>query len=89
MRPDLLQCLEDAKREVKVSGVGSTQLTIRTTGYLNNFFHMYASEDTKVNILCFVDVEDAYDIIYTPWESFTMHLLDRDIVFCSHGKLYI
>jgi hypothetical protein len=51
---------------------------------------VYAIEDTKANMLYFVDVEDKYDNMYVPRECFTVHLLDRDIVvFCRRMKLYI
>jgi hypothetical protein len=81
MRPCLLRCLKDAKSEVKVSGVGGVQLSMKKTGYLDNFFHVYASDDTRANVLCFADVEDMYDITYVPKEGFTVHLPDRDITF--------
>jgi hypothetical protein len=61
---------------------------MKTTGYLDNFFPVYASEDPKANALCCTDVEDTDDIMYLPRESFAVHLPDRDIVFHRHGKLH-
>ena len=89
MRPCLLGCLEDAKIEVKLSGVGGVQLSMKKTGYLDNFFHVYASDDTRENVLCFADVKDMYDIMYVLKEGFTVHIPDRDITFQWCGKLYV
>jgi hypothetical protein len=50
---------------------------------------VYASRDTKVNVLCFVDVEDLYEIMYQQGTSFTVHLPERDIVFKKRNKLYV
>jgi hypothetical protein len=58
-------------------------------GYLDDFFDIYASEHTKVNVLSFSEVEDAYDITYVPREAFIVHLPERDITFEHRGKLYI
>jgi hypothetical protein len=89
IRPDLLQCLEDAKRELRVLEVGGAQSTMKTTEYFDHFFHVYTSKDMKANILCFADVEDTYDITCVPREHFTVYLPDRDIVFHRCDELYI
>ncbi len=57
-------------------------------GYLDNFFCVYASHDTRANVLCFSDIEDMYDITYVPKEGFTVHSPDQDITLQWCGKLY-
>jgi hypothetical protein len=74
---------------VKVLGVGGVQLSVKKTGYLDDFFCVYASNDTRVNVLCFADVKDMYDIMYILKEGFTVHLPDQDITFQWGGKLYV
>jgi hypothetical protein len=83
MRQDLLQHLEPAKIEERVFGLGGVQLSFKTTG----FFWTYTSKVTKANVLCFIDIQDTYDVTYVPRESFTVHLLDLDISFSRNGKL--
>lgn len=53
------------------------QLSVKKMGFLDIFFRVYASEDTKANFLCFADIEGMYDIAYVPKESFTVYLADR------------
>jgi hypothetical protein len=62
---------------------------VKQTGYLNEFFRVYASEDTKANVLSFADVEDLYDVTYVRGENFVVHLPSRDLEFVRHGKLYV
>jgi hypothetical protein len=71
-----------------VNGIGGVQLRANETGYLQDFFRVYTSPNTKANVLSFVDVEDMYHITYQPQESFTVHLPDRNIVFSRRNKLY-
>lgn len=59
------------------------------TGYLEDFFRVYTSMDTKVNTLSFAEVEDLYPILHQPQESFTVHLPERDVVFQRRDKLYV
>jgi hypothetical protein len=89
MRPELLRMLEPVDHPVKVSGIGGVQLVAKETGYLEDFFRVYASSDTRANVLCFSDVEDVYDITYVQGHSFTVHLPERDIVFHRKDKLYV
>ncbi len=35
----------------------------------------------KANVLCFADVQDAYEVTYIRKERFTVHLPERDIKF--------
>ena len=88
MKPSMLTNIQCAERPVYVNGAGGTQFTAHDTGYLQDFFSVYASEDTHANILSFAEVEDMYPITYVPRESFTVHLPDHDIVFHRKGKQY-
>jgi hypothetical protein len=56
---------------------------------LKDFFEVYASEDTKANVLSFADVEDMYEITYIRGEAFIVHMGDRDLVFKRREKLYV
>jgi hypothetical protein len=51
--------------------------------YIANF------EDMKVKVLCFADIEDMYEIMYTPRESFIVHLPDHNLNLKQRGKMYI
>jgi len=64
-------------------------MVVEQTGYLDNFFRVYASEETKVNVLCFVDVMELYEISFDPVVGFTVHMPDRDLVFKQRGKLFV
>jgi hypothetical protein len=72
-----------------VNGLGGRQLHLTDEGYLLDFFSVYPSENTAVNVLSLADVEDVCPITYNPRTSFTVHLSDRDIVFTKRGKHYI
>jgi hypothetical protein len=89
MRQELLRAFEHVETEIRVNGVGGVQVRTNETGYLQDFFRVYTSPDTKANVLSFADVEDMYPITYEPQESFTVHLPDRDIVFSRRDKLHI
>ncbi len=89
MHPSLLREIGPAEETVRINGVGSHQFTVEREGYLDDFFKVYASEDTHANVLSFSEVEDMYQITYVPCESFTVHLPDRDIEFVRRGKMYV
>jgi hypothetical protein len=42
-----------------------------------------------VNILSFAEVEEKYPITYEPYEGFTVHLPERDILFRRVDKLHV
>ncbi len=86
--PDLLRDVQRDAVKISVNGLGSRQLILTDEGYLPDFFLVYASEHTAVNILSLADVEAIYPITYTPCTSFTVHLPDRDILFTKRGKHY-
>jgi hypothetical protein len=89
VRPDLLRSLRETTDTVRVNGVGGVQIELRKAGYLQDFFEVYASEDTRVNILSFSEVEEMYPITYVPYKGFIVHLPDRDILFKRHGKMHV
>ncbi len=87
--PDLLNDVQRNTVNIKVNGLGGKQLVLTDEGYLPEFFPVYASEHTAVNILSLADMEAMYSITYTPCTAFTVHLPDRDIEFTKRGKHYI
>ena len=89
IKSHLLVDVKRYEREIKINGVGGLTLTVNKTGYLPDFFQVYASDDTLANVLSFSDVEDKYKITYVPQESFIVHLEDRDIEFKRRGKLFV
>jgi hypothetical protein len=89
IHPTLLREIELAGEDVHINGVGGHQFTVGDTGYLDEFFRVYASTETHGSILSFAEVEDRFPITYVPRESFTVHLQDRDIVFNRRGKMYV
>ncbi len=58
-------------------------------GYLDEFFHVYASENTKPNVLSLAEVEDMYAVTYMLGQAFIVHLPGRDVEFKHVGKLYV
>jgi len=74
---------------IRVSGVGRVQLIVDKVGMLDVFFQVYASEETKANVLNFADIEDKYKITYMHGQTFTVHMPEEDIVFKRKNKLYV
>jgi hypothetical protein len=58
-------------------------------GYLDELFCVYASEETRANVLSFAEVEELYDIMYMPREAFIVHLPEQDLEFRRTEKLYV
>jgi hypothetical protein len=58
-------------------------------GYLEDFFDLYASEHTKVNVLSFSEVKDMYNIMYIPHQTFIVHLTERDLVLERDGQVHV
>jgi hypothetical protein len=56
-------------------------MVVDEVGMSEVFFDTYASRGTKANVPSFAAVEDLYEISYTQHEAFTVHMLDRDLVF--------
>jgi hypothetical protein len=89
VHPMLLENERPAEREIKVKGVGGVQMKVNKVGDLPNFFKVYASAESKANVLSFADVEDLYDITYVRQQAFVVHMRDRVLVFSRREKLYI
>jgi hypothetical protein len=64
IHPMLLEDVRQADRKIKVNGVGGVQLIVEQTGRLPEFFNVYASTQTKANVLSFAEVEEKYKITY-------------------------
>ena len=77
------------EKSIKINGVGRLQFVVENTGYLDPLFPVYASEETKADILSFVQVEDEYPITYIPQESFTVHLPRGDLIFKRKNGMYV
>jgi hypothetical protein len=41
----------------------------------------------KANVISFLEVEDIYDIMYTPREAFIVNLAERDVTFEHRGNI--
>ncbi len=89
IHPMLLEDVRQADRKIKVNGVGGVQLIVEQTGRLPEFFNVYASTQTKANVLSFAEVEDKYKITYLRREAFVVHMAERDLVFSRRDKLYV
>jgi hypothetical protein len=89
MHPRLLREIMEADQPITVRGIGGKQLVATHTGYLDEFFRVYASGKAQPNILSLAEVEDIYAIMYVPGQVFTIHLPGRDVEFRRRGKLYI
>jgi hypothetical protein len=89
VHPVLLENVRSAEKAIKVKGVGGIQMMVDQVGDLPVFFQVYASAQTKVNVLSFADVEDLYEISYVQKEAFIVHMPTGDLVFSRHDKLYV
>jgi len=87
--PELLRQVQATSEVVWVNGVGGVQLQLRETGYLDNFFQVYTSTETRVNVLSFSDVEELYHIRHEPFVGFTVHKSVEDIHIEKKGKLHV
>jgi hypothetical protein len=85
MHPMMLSDVRPAKRKIRVSGVGRVQLIVNKVF----FFQVYASKETKANVLSFADVEDKYEITYVRGQTFTVHMPEKDVVFERKNKLFV
>jgi hypothetical protein len=75
IHPALLQNVRAASKK------GGVQMVVDEVGISEVFFDTYASRGTKANVPSFAAVEDLYEISYIQHEAFTVHMLDRDLVF--------
>ena len=70
-------------------GLSGSATKTSMEGILPGFFHCMASESARVNVLSQADVEDLYEVVYTPGVSYTVKMADRDLVFYRRHKLYV
>ena len=68
-----------------MKGIGGKQLKAEHTGYLQEFFRVYGSEQANPSVLCLSDVEDMYRVTYVPGEAFVVHLHSYDLPFKRTG----
>jgi hypothetical protein len=87
--PELLRQVQATSEVVRVNRVWCVQLELRETRYLDIFFQVYTSTETRVNVLSFSDVEELYPITYEPFVGFTVHTLVGDILFEKKEKLHV
>jgi hypothetical protein len=85
IRPELLRQLRPVDETMHVNIVGGIQLELKQAGYLEDFFEVYASTETRVNILSFAEVEEKCLIMYEPFKGFMMHLPEWEILFRRIG----
>jgi hypothetical protein len=85
----LLRDVKPAQQSVKINGVGGHQFSVSETGYLDPLFRVYASEETRANILSLSEVEDRYLVTYEPQKNFIIHLPETDIVFNRKAGMYV
>jgi hypothetical protein len=81
MHPMMLSDVHSAERKIRVSGVSGVQLIVDKVGMMDGFFQVYASEETKANVLSFADVEDKFEITYVRGQTFTVHIPEEDVVY--------
>lgn len=89
IHPRLLCEIMQADMPITVNGIGGKQLVAMQPGYLDEFFHVYVSEQAKPNMLSLAEVEDIYEVMYIPGQAFIVHLPGHDLEFKCKGKLYI
>jgi hypothetical protein len=66
MHPSMLSDVREIDSKIRVKGVGGFQMMVKEKGRLKDFFEVYASSETKANVLSFAEVEDKYPISYIP-----------------------
>lgn len=83
--------MRKAKQQIRVKGVGGTQLIVDKVGDLEGFFKVYTSEHAKANALSFADVEDRYMITYKKGKALMVQMACGKTAVFAHrrNKLYI
>ncbi len=65
-------------------------MTVRDKGFLPNFFEVYCSPEVKVNVLCFAEVEDLFDVEYRERQGFLVRLPSgKEIIFERKNKMFV
>ena len=89
LHPMYLKNVRSLKHPVTVNGAGGPTLVLRYKGELPGFFTVYASTDTKKNIICFADMEDKFKVTYNQGKHFIVHLPSGDLVFERKNTFYV
>jgi hypothetical protein len=90
VNPRLLKNVRECEHQIRVRGIGGTQLIVNKVGDLDGFFQVYASEHTTANVICFADVEDKYEITYNKGKSFVVQAAGgKTVEFVRRNKLYV
>jgi hypothetical protein len=79
--PLVLENIRESKKTITVNGIGGYQMTVKSKGHLPIFFEVYCSPEVKVNVLCFAEVEDLFEIEYKEREGFNVRLPDGKEIF--------
>jgi hypothetical protein len=88
--PAVLENVRPSEKEIKINGVGGYQMTVREKGTLPNFFEVFCSPEVKVNVLCFAEVEDMFEVEYVEREGFIVRMPDeREIFFERRNKMFV
>jgi hypothetical protein len=86
----VLEDVKPSEKEIRINGVGGYQMTVKSTGHLPNFFEVYCSPEVKVNVLCFAEVEDLFEVEYREKEGFTVRLQNgKEILFARRNKMFV
>lgn len=86
MDPRLLTNIRDSPRTYR--SMNGTTITSKV-GHLAGFFECQAAEGCTANILSMSDVEDKYQITWTPGDSIVVHMDEQDVVFHKRNKMYV
>jgi hypothetical protein len=76
--PTLLRDVQTNTVKVRVNGLGGRQLLLTDEGYLPEFFTVYASEHTTVNILSLADVEALCTPLHIPHALHLQYISQRE-----------
>jgi hypothetical protein len=86
----MLEDVKPSERSIRINGIGGYQMTVGHEGYLPNFFEVFCSEEVKVNVLCFAEVEDRFEVEYREREGFIVRLPDgKEVFFKRQNKMFV
>ena len=86
---DMCSNIRELNNTVNVGGAGGNMLNLYETGDFHGFGSVYIPEHWRVNILCFAEVSDIYDISYDKDIGFTVHMPHQDIIFYRKNNFYV
>ena len=70
-------------------GLKGESAETKLVGDLDGFFECQVCDTCAASVISLSDVEDLYEVSYDQAIGFTVHMLDRDLVFKRHGKIYL